>query len=319
MRKRFTRPEEKYGPEEKYPVPKRGRANVLGDDPPDLKFADFPEEKKDPNRPYKKNDGKHMTLKVKERHIKNRTLKKHPKGKKKKDAANPDDPTCIFNPCDGFAQMYVLVGKSLKGKSHFVKWLVYHKFGAGKPKWKFGLVFVRTKFNHGYNFLPENSIVQGYDQDVLERYVEQLEKIIASEGSVGPNFIIFDDLVGILSNQNQWFINWISTHRHFNTNVVIAVQYLTGKNAISPIMREQTSVAMLFNSKTRRTVENLYESYGQLFPTLREFQDYYQQATAEPYVCMVYMEHEDDIHKNYLRMRAPAKHPTYDIEYKAKQ
>ena len=221
---------------------------------------------------------------------------------------------CFDSP-DGKAMMFVLVGKSFKGKSHFIKWLVFNKFIYGRPPWEFGIVFAKTKFNSGYDYIPDNKVFQGYDERVLRKYISNLENVIQENGSIAPSFVIFDDLVGILNNQTQWFINFISTHRHYNVNIIIAAQYLTGRNAISPIMREQTSVAVLFNSKTRRTLENLYESYGQLFPTLREFQDYFFTVTKEPYVAMVYFEDRDELSENYVPMIAPADLPNKRLQF----
>lgn len=220
-----------------------------------------------------------------------------------------------FDSDDGKAQMFVLVGKSFKGKSHFIKWLVFNKFMHGQPPWEFGLVFAKTKFNNGYDFLPKDKILQGYNERVLKQYVENIEKIIKQKGFVAPSFIIFDDLVGILNNQSQWFINFISTHRHYNISIVIAVQYLSGRNAISPIMREQTSVAVMFNSKTRRTLENLYESYGQLFGHIRDFKEYYMRVTHDPFVAMVYFENREEVEGNYVPMRAPAVLPNKRINF----
>lgn len=216
-------------------------------------------------------------------------------------------------------QLIVLVGKSEKGKTHFLKWIILNQIATSDKPFQFGLVFVKTKYKHSYDFVPDKKIIQGYNEKILRKYALNLERIFEQTGSVPPNFVIFDDLVGILGNNTQWFVNWISTYRHLNTTIYIAVQYLTGKNAISPIMREQTTIAVMFNSKTRRTVENLYESYGQLFATIKEFQQYYFNATeiqkVGPYVAMVYIEKNEDLSNNYLSIRAPAKLPEIKMEF----
>jgi len=67
----------------------------------------------------------------------------------------------------------------------------------------------------------------------------------------------------------------------------------------------------MFNSKTTRTIQNLYDNFGQLFESKRKFQEYLfantEPSSVGPYACIVYNESEDDKDKNYTPMRAPAK------------
>lgn len=171
---------------------------------------------------------------------------------------NNSQMTKLFNNPQKLAQMFVLVGKSGRGKSYFIRYLLTER--VVNDGWEFGLVFCKTKFNGDYDFLPDDKVFQGYNEEILEKYVENLQAIKKKKGKVPPNFIIFDDLVGVLNNQTDFFNNFISVHRHTNTNILIAVQYLAGRKAISPIMREQTSYAIMFQSRTKRTLEKLYES-----------------------------------------------------------
>lgn len=215
-------------------------------------------------------------------------------------------------------QLIVFVGKSERGKTHFLKWLILEQMQRKEKPLTAGLVFVKTKFKHSYDFVPENRIIKGYNEDVLRQFVQNLEAMYSDQGYLDPTFIVFDDLVGILGSQTPWFNNFMGTYRHYNIHVFIAVQYLTGRNAISPIMREQTTFAILFNSKTFNTLKNLYENYGQLFPRMRDFQQYFYDNT-EPskvgkYVAIVYKEAEDEIEQNYIPMRAPAKLSEAGIE-----
>jgi hypothetical protein len=211
----------------------------------------------------------------------------------------------------GAGQMFIFVGKSERGKTHFMRWLIHDQMKFKHMPVKVGLVFVQTRFNRTFDFVPPDRVIQGYKQEVLQQYVQNVERLIAINGYAPPSFIVFDDLVGILNNETQWFINFIGTYRHYNITIYIAVQYLSGRHAISPIMREQTTAAILFNSKTTRTVTNLYESFGQLFESRAAFQEYFFNVTEPskvgPYVAMVYFEREDVKEKNYVPMRAPAK------------
>ena len=42
--------------------------------------------------------------------------------------------------------------------------------------WKFGLAFLGSAYTHDYDYLPKKAIVQGYKEDVLEKWMEILAK-----------------------------------------------------------------------------------------------------------------------------------------------
>lgn len=246
---------------------------------------------------------------------------------KKKPVVKAEYNASMFESKTGDGQLLISVGKSERGKTHFTKWLLDWMLDERRAKFplKFGIAFVKTKYKHAYGkLIPDDRIFQGYNEEVLKQYVANLEAIMEEEGDVEPNFVIFEDLVGMLANSSSWFINWISTFRHLKTQIFINVQYLTGRNAISPIMREQTNVCMMFNSRTAQTIQHLYDNFGQLFEDSesgegsrsrkisgkQNFKNYFFANTARkhvgPYVCITYFEPEDDVEKNYIPMRAPA-------------
>lgn len=219
----------------------------------------------------------------------------------------------LFANPSGKSAMYVLVGKGTKGKSYFIKWLIYN--GVEKMNWKYGLVFVRTKFNGDYDYLPDDKVIGGYNEEILKKYVSNIEKMISKDPSkVNESFLVLDDCTGILTNSTPWFINFIACFRHYKINIIIATQYLTGRQAISPIMREQTNFAIMFESRTKRTLEALYENYGGLFESLDTFKDYFLKLTKEPYVAMLYMEHLDE-DGNYIGVKAPDKLPNWKLTF----
>ena len=214
---------------------------------------------------------------------------------------------------DGKPIFVIAIGKSMKGKSHFIRYLLTDRFLKGKLK--FGLVFSKTKFNEDYSMFPDKSRKEGYNENILIKYVDNLKKIREKEGKVPPNVIIFDDLIGVLSNGTAFFTNFISTCRHFNTSIIIAVQYLSAKGSITPLMREQTSHCIMFNSRTLRTLENLFNSFGGLFDSYYEFKEYFMHATKEPYTAMLYLESIDDIDKNYITIQAPKDFKKIKLDY----
>lgn len=72
-----------------------------------------------------------------------------------------------------------------------------------------------------------------------------------------------------------------------------------------PTLRECTTIAVLFNSKGHRTIEGLFENFGQLFDNIKEFKQYFLELTSEKYVAMLYLQDEDNIEENYLYFKAP--------------
>src|SRR4051812_10236212 len=101
---------------------------------------------------------------------------------------------------DGYGALYVCVGKSLKGKSYLVRYLLTEKLLHGKLR--YGLVFTRTPFTGDFDFLPKTRVIEGYKESILRKYINNLRTIKEKEGNVPPNFLVFDDLVGVLNNQS---------------------------------------------------------------------------------------------------------------------
>lgn len=214
---------------------------------------------------------------------------------------------------EGRPYLMVMIGKSFRGKSYMLRYILTHHLASGKLK--FGMVFTNTPFTGDYNFLPKDIVRDGYDETILAQYIGNLRRIRETNGYVEPNFIVFDDLVGVLDNQTKFFSNWITTFRHTNTYVYIAVQYLTGRNSISPVMREQTDYAIIFKSRTQQTLDALYNSYGGMFPSVTAFNKYLQSATHGKYIAVLYSEHEDDIGENYKAISAPDDYQKIKFEF----
>ena len=81
-------------------------------------------------------------------------------------------------------------------------------------------------------------------------------------------------------------------------------QYIYGRGS-TPVLRECTTLAFLFNSKGKRTLEALFENFGQLFDSFQEFKDYYLECTKEKYTAMLYIQDVENRDENYLQYKAP--------------
>jgi hypothetical protein len=71
----------------------------------------------------------------------------------------------------------------------------------------------------------------------------------------------------------------------------------------------------MFQSRTRRTLENLYESYGGLFDKLEDFKQFFLNATIEKYSAMLYSERIDFLEDNYQTIMAPADYPKMEFKF----
>ena len=65
-------------------------------------------------------------------------------------------------------------------------------------------------------------------------------------------------------------------------------------------------MAFLFNSKGKRTLEALFENFGQLFEDFKSFKAYFQQLTSEKHTAMLFIQDIDNIDENYLQFKAPS-------------
>jgi hypothetical protein len=91
--------------------------------------------------------------------------------------------------------IYLFIGKPASGKSYALKSLM---FDFQKAKYfKFILAFVRTKFNHGYDWLPDEYVDDKYSDQKLLTHIEKLRAYRKKSGKeCPPNALIFDDLLG---------------------------------------------------------------------------------------------------------------------------
>lgn len=197
-------------------------------------------------------------------------------------------------------QVVVCVGKPKRGKSYAVFWMLCKNI-LEKKIFKYGIVFTKTKFNKSFDHLPDKYVFEDYDPQILHQYLEGIKK----QKTIKPSFIIFDDIQGVLNSRDPVLTSLIACHRHYKISIFFCFQFIGGHNASTPLLRECASYALLFNSKGDRTLKGLYENFGQLFDTFKEFKQYFLACTAEPYTAMLYVQDIDNKEDNYLQFKCP--------------
>ena len=198
-------------------------------------------------------------------------------------------------------QICVFLGKPKQGKSYACSWLIKREC-LDKKTFKYGLVFTKTKFNGEFDYLPDEYVYEDYRPEILQQYLDGLKQMDPKD--IQPSFIIFNDIQGVLSNSDASLTQLVSNHRHFKISCFFLFQYLYGR-ASTPVLRECTTLAFLFNSKGKRTLEGLYENFGQLFDDFKSFKDYYLECTKPKHTAMLYIQDVDNIEENYLQFKAP--------------
>ena len=193
------------------------------------------------------------------------------------------------------------LGKTNSGKSNNTKYLIL-KYSTDIPEFQFGIVFCGTKFNHGYSYLPDEYVFDGYQEDVLRNYMQNLRKWREKNNKPPPkNFVIFDDLVGVLDTKDKYLTHLHTLGRHTSTFFIHNIQYI---KAINPTIRENVELVYMYRSKTKNTIEALYENFGQTFDRYNDFKNFFLNS-LDKFQALLYIQNEDDDDKNYQIYKAP--------------
>lgn len=221
--------------------------------------------------------------------------------------------------------LVILAGSSKSGKTHALKSLLLDHTLNRKNGFKFGLVFTSTKFNCEYSQnIPDKYILEGFDINILYNFVERIKdkygktieknikKGISTNTGVPPSFIIFDDIISSINQNDKFFKCFISTFRHYNISVFISVQYI---HQVSPLIRQQANYAFIFHHEQKKSIESLFYSFGGSFENEKQFKNFLQDLTKERYHCLVYIKDEYEKDKKYLDYKAPAEIPKIKLKY----
>ena len=196
------------------------------------------------------------------------------------------------------SKLCFILGSKGAGKTNTIKYIITKNM----DKFNFGAIFTGTKFDRNdYSYIPEEYIIQGYEENVLQNYLEGISKYIEKYGSAPLSFLVFDDLLYLISSMDKYFMNFLGNMRHYNIVVLFAVQFLrTG----IPVLRELTDYALIFKSNRHDTLKAIYNEFGTLFETFKEFKEHFFEITREPFTAMLY-DRNLELEDNYLKFTAP--------------
>jgi Cdc6-like AAA superfamily ATPase len=197
------------------------------------------------------------------------------------------------------SHLYLYAGSSGSGKSHCMRFMLIENLRKGF--YDCGLVFSGSDFNNDYDFLPSKYIINGYNEEILKKFIEFMKK------NKGSFFVVFDDLVGLIK-YTPALVNFLTSFRHYNCDVYIATQYL---QKVQPIIRIQATYAFIYKQFTSRAVNSAFESYGVKFENVKEFKKFLEKHTNVPYSSLVFIQKIND----YIEYLAPKSLPNIKFEY----
>ena len=194
------------------------------------------------------------------------------------------------------------IGKPGSGKSYNCRFLLL-KNSLENKIYEGGIVITSTKFNKDqYPFIPERYIYE-YDKEFLENYIQNLKEKRQKDGVLPRTFLIFEDMMGLLSKHDPFIIHIHAIHRHLNLDIYHNVQHLN--TGASTWLKEVVSYAFMFNTRSFNSLKSLYENFGQLFEHFKDFREHLINTTSQKYVAMLYIQGEDNIENNYLKYQCP--------------
>jgi hypothetical protein len=244
----------------------------------------------------------------------------HRNPKVKKDPRGENDPTDLtlqeWDPRSLPDHFFMtLEGKRRTGKSTFAKWLL---------QWyqhKFSLVWCMTLTKaSGYwqQFVGEQFTFDNWNPDAVLKLIERGDHFIKKYGEdskdakrLGSSLIILDDVISA-NIHNDFIFNRLATEgRHHLISVILMTQ---DPHAISPKVRDNSDVAVVFNLKTFRNKESIW----------RDFMNDVDKETALVLLAKYAVEHDalvcvqtnlnDQINKNFFKStgdKTKLKDPNY--------
>jgi len=200
--------------------------------------------------------------------------------------------------------IFLIIGKPRSGKSYLTRYLLQQFFmdktRAKKDRLAFGRVFTGTGNNGDYDFLPAKSINDGYSVEALEQWLKflkkkdtQIKKEKGKQAKLPQNFIVFDDLMGKLNNDNT-FAHFLSRFRHFNTSIFLCNQRLVSQTSGTNI-REFANYVFLFKTAGEKNKKSYFEHwFSELYKTYDEFETAFLDITKPKHQCIFWHDHDDD-------------------------
>lgn len=174
--------------------------------------------------------------------------------------------------------MMFIVGRPGEGKSALAQYVVWDKFH--KKQIDYILLVTSTPWNDDWSFIPKKAKKGEWNDELLAKI-----KKVQTQNERGHLCIVLEDQAGAFPWDDKNFTNLLISHRHYNTSIIINMQYV---NKVPPIVRECSSHVAIFHQYTDRSRQALYDSFGGSFLNKEEFYKTLNENTEERYYFMYY-------------------------------
>ena len=206
----------------------------------------------------------------------------------------------------------IINGYMGSGKSHLIKWLV-HKY---RKQFDYAVVFCNTSFaGDSFKYIDPKFIHPTYEEEKLIAIMD-LQADLVKQGVKKNCLLIMDDCLDDNQFKSPPFKRLCTQLRHYNITCIISCQY---PNAIPPRFRTNAFQSAIFFMGTEKALKALYESYGQMFETFRDFKGFVMKNTGN-YNFILYDSKNlsPKIEDKYKVYCCPVKIPNFTLTIKAK-
>jgi hypothetical protein len=195
----------------------------------------------------------------------------------------------------------VLEGKRRTGKSTFTKWLLQYYAD------RFSLVLAMSKtMCSGFypNLVGSKWCYDHYMPEVIRRVIERNDKVIAKYGEESPEadeastLIILDDVIEPDIFYDDMFVTLAVEGRHHLLSIVFCTQ---DPKAVSPKVRDNADVAVVFNQKTFRNKESIWHDFMNDTDKNTAYSLLAQYAIEHNCLVCVQTNLNGDLHKNFFK------------------
>lgn len=180
----------------------------------------------------------------------------------------------------------LFIGAPESGKTHMIRYLMYVL--AKKKFFRFGKIFSQTaEFNDDYDYLPRHYLEE-WKEEKAQAYVDKIKNVVKTQGNkkLGNNFLILDDLLGVMDPHTNFLKHLASIHRHLKMTIFLTSQYLA--NNVSTLLRSICNHAFIFPGDDWNSHQLLWKAFGSSYYKFEEFQQVLKKAREVPHRCVFY-------------------------------
>jgi hypothetical protein len=201
------------------------------------------------------------------------------------------------------SHIFLIAGKPESGKTFLLRFLLSQLFN--KHALAFGIMFspMERYATDKLGILPDNCIIEGLTTNKILWYHNELkQKKKRNNDYIPPNFILFDDVLGIIDMTSKKILNFFSTFRHTNTYIFFLAQFTS--KGLGRYLPSYTGHMFSFGYDDQGALESIYNSFGQEF-TRGEFNEFMNVNTKERYTCVAMIARHPKYGKVWFRFKAP--------------